>query len=195
MPHQFTTILNFRDVGETVNSQTKSSRLSTQRFYRSARPDNASSADREALKTAVSIKTIIDLRTTTEHMQQSSKRDALIKAQSSALAPKTEDDVSQPVQIPGIDYVLISFTGSAYSRHLMGQLSWRNTIKLIALMAIGKRMEAISILGTNVMRPTGLAGLAIASVDVCGKEVKEVFEVLEDAGALPCVNSLHSGER
>jgi protein-tyrosine phosphatase len=185
MPSPLPTILNLRDVGETVNAFSKTSHLSTRRLYRSARPDNASTADREALKTAIGIKTIIDLRTTTEHMQQSSKRDALIKAQSSALAPKTEDDVSRPLQIPGIDYVLISFTGSAYSRHLMSQLSWKNTIKLVALMAIGKRMEAISILGTNVMRPTGLAGLAIASVDVCGKEVKDVFDVLADETRYP----------
>jgi protein tyrosine/serine phosphatase len=185
MPSPLPTILNLRDVGETVNTYSKSSQLSTHRLYRSARPDNASTPDREALKTAIGIKTIIDLRTTTEHMQQSSKRDALIKAQSSALAPKTEEDVSRPLQIPGIDYVLISFTGSAYSRYLMSQLSWKDTVKLIGLMAIGRRMEAISILGTNVMRPTGLAGLAIASVDVCGKEVKEVFDVLADEARYP----------
>lgn len=45
-------------------------------------------------------------------------------------------------------------------------------------MALGCRTEAISILGTNVMRPAGLVGLAIRSIDTCTDEVRQVFELL-----------------
>lgn len=46
------------------------------------------------------------------------------------------------------------------------------------LMAVGRRLEAISILGTNVMQPQGLIGLATSSIDVCGQEILSVFELL-----------------
>jgi protein-tyrosine phosphatase len=183
MPSPFTTILNFRDVGEVVNTTLQTQYLTTHALHRSARLDSASLPDRESLRSSVGIKTIIDLRSSTEHIQISEKRDAQIKA--SALAPQTEEERSRPLQIPGIDYVLISFTGSAYSRHLMRQLSWGNTFRLIALMAVGRRLEAISILGTNVMCAKGLSGLAIDSVDVCRGEVKEVFDVLADEARYP----------
>ena len=46
--------------------------------------------------------------------------------------------------------------------------------KLITLMALGYRMEAISILGRNVMQPRGLVGLGYDSLDNCGPEIAEV---------------------
>jgi len=41
-------------------------------------------------------------------------------------------------------------------------------------MAIGRRMEAISILGKNVMQPRGLVGLGYDSIDNCGPEIAQV---------------------
>lgn len=38
-------------------------------------------------------------------------------------------------------------------------------------MAFGYRMEAISVLGTNVMQPKGLIGLGYDSLDACGPEI------------------------
>jgi protein-tyrosine phosphatase len=84
-----------------------------------------------------------------------------------------------------MNYVLISFTGSSYSRHLISQLSWSNFFRLISLMAVGRRLEGISILGVNVMQKRGLTGLAIDSVDVCQKEVQAVFNVLADETRYP----------
>jgi hypothetical protein len=46
--------------------------------------------------------------------------------------------------------------------------------KLVTLMAFGYRMEAISILGKNVMQPRGLIGLGHDSLDNCGPEIAEV---------------------
>lgn len=41
-------------------------------------------------------------------------------------------------------------------------------------MAFGYRMEAISILGKNVMQPRGLIGLGYDSIDNCGPEIAQV---------------------
>lgn len=48
--------------------------------------------------------------------------------------------------------------------------------KLVTLMALGYRMEAISILGKNVMQPRGLVGLGYDSLDNCGPEIAEVCQ-------------------
>ena len=47
--------------------------------------------------------------------------------------------------------------------------------KLITLMIFGYRMEAISILGREVMQPRGLVGLGYDSIDHCGPEIAEVL--------------------
>lgn len=49
--------------------------------------------------------------------------------------------------------------------------------KLVTLMAFGYRMEAISILGRNVMQPRGLIGLGYDSLDNCGPEIAEVLAI------------------
>jgi protein-tyrosine phosphatase len=48
--------------------------------------------------------------------------------------------------------------------------------KLITLMVFGYRMEAIAILGREVMLPRGLVGLGFDSIDHCGPEIAEVSE-------------------
>lgn len=59
--------------------------------------------------------------------------------------------------------------------------------KLVSLMAMGYRIEAISILGTEVMAEKGLVGLAVDSLDHCTKEVCAVFKVLAASGSWPVV--------
>jgi protein-tyrosine phosphatase len=54
-------------------------------------------------------------------------------------------------------------------------------------MALGYRMEAISILGKNVMQPRGLIGLGYDSLDNCGPEIAEAlraFTSLPNLGIL-----------
>jgi hypothetical protein len=46
--------------------------------------------------------------------------------------------------------------------------------RLFALMALGYRIEAISILAREVMLPRGLVGLGFDSIDLCGPEIAEV---------------------
>lgn len=118
----------------------------------------------------------------TEHIEQAQKRDAHIKA--SAAIPQSNEAVAGPLKIPGITYHDINFNGSAFSRMLISKLTWMQFFRLIALMAIGRRLDAIKILAPS-MEAMGLVGLATSSMDVCTKEVREVFEVYADEKSWP----------
>lgn len=113
----------------------------------------------------------------TEHIEQAQKRDAKIKA--SAAVPQSNDDVAGPLKIPGVVYHEINFNGSAFSRMLISKLTWVEFFRLAGLMIFGYRLDAIKILSPH-MEEMGLVGLAKSSVDVCTKEVKQVFDVLAD---------------
>lgn len=177
----FDNILNFRDVGAHINYIAGQEVLATGKLFRSARPDAASPADRQRLAHDLKIKTIIDLRTPTEQIEQARKA-ATVEPAAPAIAPK---DPTKPLRIDGIDYKDINFNGDGYKNALMNKLSYWNFAKLVSLYALGYRKEAISILGTNVMAGRGLAGLAIDSLQHCQKEVKEVFDVLCDPTCYP----------
>jgi len=170
-------VLNFRDVGEYVNRATESRRLHSGLLFRSARPDEASVQDRTRLVEEIGIKSVIDLRTKTEHIEQAQKRDANIKA--SAALPQTNDEVAEPLKIPGLKYFEINFNGSSFSRMLISKLSWLEFLRLAELMLFGYRKDAIKILSPH-MEEMGLIGLAKTSLDVCQKEVKQVFDVLAE---------------
>ncbi|KAH7401870.1 protein-tyrosine phosphatase-like protein [Phaeosphaeria sp. MPI-PUGE-AT-0046c] len=170
-------ILNFRDAGDFVNKATGTKRIKTGLLYRSARPDEASFQDRQRLLKDYGVKSIIDLRTKTEHIEQAQKREANIKA--SAAIPQTNDEVSQPLQMPGITYHEINFNGSSFSRMLVSKLSWLEFFRLAFLMLLGYRLDAIKIIAPH-MEEMGLVGLATSSMDVCKREVKQVFDVLAD---------------
>ena len=179
----FQKIHNFRDVGQTVNDFTHSNHLHAGKLFRSARPDEANDDDKLRLVKDFGIKTIIDLRTKTEHMQQSQKNGTGVS--SSDVVLQTHDEVTQPSKLNSIERYEINFNGWAFSLSLMSELSWWNTFRLVGLMAMCYRIEAISVLGSNVMKQEGLIGLAIRSVDTCTQEVYEVFKILYDAESYP----------
>lgn len=52
-------------------------------------------------------------------------------------------------------------------------------------MAVGYRVEAISILGHEVMAPRGLIGLGKDSLDHSTSEIREIFTVLADSSNYP----------
>lgn len=52
-------------------------------------------------------------------------------------------------------------------------------------MAIGRRTEAISVLGKEVIQPGGLVGQAKDTIDCSGIELKRVLEILANAGNYP----------
>jgi hypothetical protein len=111
----------------------------------------------------------------TEHIEQAQKHDARVKA--SAAVPQSNDDVAEPLKIPGIIYHEINFNGSAFSRMLLSKLTWFEFFKLAGLMIVGYRKDAIKILAPH-MEDMGLVGLAEQSLDVCTHEVTQVFDVL-----------------
>jgi len=134
--------------------------------------DDATLSDRKRLKGEYDIKTIMDLRTVTEHANQAKKREGDLKVP--ALI-QSNAALAEPVKIPCMNYMEVNINGKGFERSLLWQLSAWNFTKLIALMAAGYRMEAISILGREVMQPRGLIGLGYDSMDHCGPEIAEAL--------------------
>ncbi|KAK5027472.1 hypothetical protein LTS07_007074 [Exophiala sideris] len=182
---QFDNLLNFRDVGAYINAILRSGVLKTGRLFRSARPDECSQSDREQLINKYKIKTILDLRSKTEHVNAAKKRSEVALASKSAVIPSADQAVQQDIRIPGIRYAYINLNGKGFERHLIWQLKYTSLAKLALLMALGYRTEGISVLGRELMQPRGLIGLGIDTLDHSGPEVKEVFDLLSDSDAWP----------
>jgi protein-tyrosine phosphatase len=86
-----------------------------------------------------------------------------------------------------MNYLEININGKGFERSLLWQLSFWSFLKLITLMIFGYRMEAISILGREVMQPRGLIGLGFDSIDHCGPEIADAlraFTTLDNFGIL-----------
>lgn len=178
-------ILNFRDVAQTINEIQGNDRLRQGRIYRSALPDNASKSDREALTSKYHINNIIDLRSTTEHLDQAKKRNVQVQT-SAALAP-ANDEAVEPLKIPGITYHEINLNGGSFARALLWKLRWLSLSRLVGLMVLGYRMEAIAILGREVMAERGLTGLGKDSLDHGTSELRGIFTVLAGSSNYPAL--------
>ena len=182
----FEKILNFRDVGSTIRNIASTSKLRHGVFYRSARLDDATEQDRVKLTSKYGIRTIVDLRSKTEHINAAKKHsDAAAALLQPGIVPSSNSVLATPLQIPGIRYEEISLTGKSFERALLWKMSWSNIGKLAGLMALGYRNEGISLLGTNVMQPRGLIGLGTDTLDYSGREIKAVFDILADEKAYP----------
>ncbi|KAL9006708.1 MAG: hypothetical protein Q9188_000582 [Gyalolechia gomerana] len=59
---------------------------------------------------------------------------------------------------------------------------------------MGRRSEAVAILGKEVIQPRGLVGQAIDSIDSSGGELKQIFDVLADAENYPLFFHCTSGK-
>ncbi|KAK5164089.1 uncharacterized protein LTR77_010180 [Saxophila tyrrhenica] len=164
-------ILNFRDAATLPNSTSARNILKPNLLYRSARPDAATPSDHGTLTQTLSIKTILDLRTPTEHLDQA-------RALPAPPGTTTSTSSEPPGRIPGIRYVDINFNGSTYTRALLSQLPYFSTARLAFWYSLGYRKYAISILAAAVMAPRGLVGLAEDSLRYCRAEVAEVFSLL-----------------
>ncbi|KAK4561214.1 hypothetical protein LTR86_005169 [Recurvomyces mirabilis] len=209
--HTFDNIINFRDVGTFINHITGRDILKPGLLYRSARPDAASNHDREVLLNEIKLKTIVDLRTKTEHSEAKNKFAARQKAEppgtpaasETAALPSLNPDsgagddehaVPATLRIDGIKYEDVDLNGKPYSNALLKQLSWRQRAKLYSLYVLGYHKEAISILGTHVMAARGLSGLAEDSLEHCGGEVKALFDLLSDEKCYPLLAHCTQGK-
>lgn len=172
---QPTTISNFRDVADLINSSSPPT-LKPSLFYRSALPSTASQAAQTNLTTTYHIKTIIDLRSDTEIREQQPP-----KSQPQP-PPSRQDDHNSP---PPPTTSHISLNGSSYSRALLKRLTYTQTAKLGILYALSYRTQAISILGTNVMSQRGLSGLAIDTLTHSTAEIAALFNLLAKPATYP----------
>ncbi|KAI1429442.1 protein-tyrosine phosphatase-like protein [Xylaria sp. FL1777] len=175
MSIEFENILNFRDVGKTVNDYLGKKVVREGVLYRSARPDDATLDDRRRLTEELGIRTVVDLRTETEHDSQAQKRRADVKVPT---ALQSNAALAEPVQIPGLLYRHVRVTGRRLKLALLRQLSWWSFIKMIFLYIFGFRKQAIRIIGLEVMRPLGLIGLGIVTLDASGPEIAEALQIL-----------------
>ncbi|EXK99762.1 hypothetical protein FOQG_00179 [Fusarium oxysporum f. sp. raphani 54005] len=177
-------VLNFRDVGKTVNDFLGTRRIREGLFYRSARPDNATLSDRQLIRDELGIKTVIDLRTKTEHLNQAQRR----KEQSNIPAlVKSNKALAGPLQISGLDYRQVKITGRPFELFLLSQLSWWDFFRVVFLFVCGYRTEAINILGQQVMIPRGLVGLGLDTIDQSTREIREALSLYANQAALPSI--------
>ena len=116
-------------------------------------------------------------------MKQAQKRNPDLH--STAIIPQSNDATAETLKIPGIRYHEVNLNGGAFERALLWKLSWSGLTRLLALMAWGRRSEAISILGREVMQPRGLVGLGKDSIDHCWVELREVFQILAESPNYP----------
>lgn len=178
----FHALLNFRDVGATVNGHLSRRLIREGLLFRAARPDEATLADRDRLRSHYAIRTVMDLRTKTEHAEAARKRrrDSAVPA-----LLKTNDALAGPVKIDGITYREVKITGGGFEKHMLAQLCWPSFLKLIFLYVAGLRMQAIAVLGREVMQPRGLLGLGCDTLDASGPEVAAGLASLLEPQGLP----------
>ncbi len=97
-------------------------------LFRSARLDDATAADRRRLQDEYHIRTVIDLRTKTEHINAAKKHERGLPAAAAQGGPaalaKSNDAFAQPLKIPGLHYREIKITGRPFEKFLLSQLSW-----------------------------------------------------------------------
>lgn len=116
------------------------------------------------------------------------------KVHTSAALPVSEDVAAEPLKIPGITYHEINLNGGSFARALLWKLRWHSLGKLLGLMALGYRIEAIAILGREVMAPRGLIGLGRDSLDHSTSELREIFTLLADSSNYPIMIHCSQGK-
>ena len=97
----------------------------------------------------------------------------------------SDDAAVELVKIPGITYHEINLNGGSFARALLWKLRWSSLGKLLGFMALGYRVEAIAILGCEVMAPRGLIGLGKDSLDHSTSELRQIFTLLADSNQYP----------
>ncbi|THV46215.1 hypothetical protein BGAL_0405g00010 [Botrytis galanthina] len=131
-------------------------------------------ADRQRIKDHYGIKTILDLRTVTEHDKQAKKRVADMR---DPILIESNSALNESMKIPGIKYLEINVNGKGFERSLSCPILGLTKAyrKLIGLMGLGYRLEAIGILGRQVLQPRGLIGLGYDTIHHCGPEIASVL--------------------
>ncbi|KAL2828668.1 protein-tyrosine phosphatase-like protein [Aspergillus cavernicola] len=188
----FDNIINFRDVGRTINNIAGKKLVKEGVLFRSARLDEASEEDIRRLTGDLHISTIIDLRSTTEHHMAITKHKKKHPTPFSSAKPESSSEITEEgraaeedeyIHLPSLENTnttrhLISLTGRAFEKQLLWRLDWWNFTKVLAYLASGYRKDAVRIIGENVMKPIGLTGLAMDTLEASTAEMKEIFGIL-----------------
>ncbi|RDW57432.1 putative tyrosine/serine protein phosphatase [Aspergillus mulundensis] len=214
----FDSIVNFRDVGRTINklagrkrslpqcpgmnrlsvsapcSRWSNSRLQMLIGRHENQLDEASEEDIRRLTSDLRVSTIVDLRSTTEHQMavKKYKRAHNLPTESVDSQPQTGEGYIhlRPLDSTDIQRHLISLTGKAFERHLLWRLDWWNFTKVLAYIAAGYRHDAVRIVGENVMKPVGLTGLAMTTLEASTAEIKQIFDILASVKADMAANTV-----
>jgi len=150
------------------------------------KPDESSSEEKEALVNQHEIHTIIDLRSKSAfHPFAFLDASLSLKHRTEHIQRAKKHSSTAAIEILSISYRYISLNGPSFERALFWRLPWHSMAKLIALMGLGYRLEAISILGTQVMEPRGLTGLAFDTLSISTAEIKAVFMLFADESEYP----------
>ncbi|KAM0701104.1 hypothetical protein Q7P35_011465 [Cladosporium inversicolor] len=174
--HPPNSISNFRDISTLINAPLPHPpTLKPTLFYRSALPATATPTALSNLSTLHHIKTILDLRTDTEILEEADKQ--------KSSGNKKQPPPPPPPSTPPTTH--LSLNGKAYSRALLARLSYLQYAKLAALYTLRYRTQAISILGTNVMSPRGLSGLALDTLTHSTAEIATLFTLLAKPSTYP----------
>ncbi|KGO76788.1 Tyrosine/serine-protein phosphatase IphP-type [Penicillium italicum] len=178
----FDNIINFRDVGRSVNQFCRKEILKEGVFFRSARLDDASERDIRRLAEELHIHTVIDLRSKTEHQmgtrkrrRENAKSDPSAKSPTAPIPTNPDEHL---LEIPGSKRALISLTGKGFERALLSKLDWFTYLKTIGLVTTGYRSDAVRLVCGSAMQPRGLTGLAQDTLDSSMGEIRAVFEIL-----------------
>ncbi|KAJ5084357.1 hypothetical protein NUU61_008936 [Penicillium alfredii] len=185
----FDNIINFRDVGRSVNQFCGAQILQESVLFRSARLDDASERDTRRLTEELHISTVIDLRSQTEHQMATRKRRAENASSDDDFPekPVTPGADEHILSIPGAQCTRISLTGKGFERALLWRLDWVNYFKVLGLAVTGYRPDAVRLIGEQVMQPRGLTGLAQDTLDASTSELRTVFELLARDDTYPAL--------
>ncbi|KAK4458868.1 putative tyrosine/serine protein phosphatase, partial [Cladorrhinum samala] len=132
-------------------------------LFRSARLDDASLEDQERLRNEYGIRTVLDLRTKTEHLKSAQAR------------PPN----SPPARIPGATYLSVKVTSRRFEFFLLRQLPFLGILYFLCLFVIlSRRIPALRLLGQQVMAPRGLLRLGLDTLDCSQPEIASCLRAL-----------------
>jgi len=217
MVHTFTTIQNFRDVGESIPGLA-GKKVCRQLLYRSATLDLASDEELERLVKDLQTKTILDLRSEMEakltHLGK-----PFLSFPIAASLKMDPGDVLDPAPPPEKVRVLlerhhksqkngnspqyprktfmVNFAGQKFRKHA----AWFPApfwckVRIAGLVLSGQKGQAAKVVGVEVINKKGLEGLYRDFIDYCDEEINEALHILADPGNYPIlVHCTHGKDR
>ncbi|KAL0578285.1 hypothetical protein V5O48_003696 [Marasmius crinis-equi] len=176
--HAFEQIHNFRDAGRTINDFLQSHTTTTPQpklkeglLFRSGRLDEATTSDLERLGDEYGVKTVIDLRTKSEHIQAKKKKERLErKPQRGEEMPLLREETRGEVPWKTVQ---VNFIGRKYELQMLKELGFFRGIIFLFLMLFQFRMTAIRMVGRHVLSTKGILGLNLDLLKFCQKEILE----------------------